>query len=245
MIQKGIVRVTLNLIRSIFPKSFANEVRRIHPKFLQDMWTTQSLNGQAIRTSFISRVFDEINFDYIIETGTFLGNTTIFLSSLSNAKTFTIDVNEKYSKFAQQRFLNLKSDRDVSFRVGKSEVILKEILDDIASDKLIFFYLDAHWGSNLPLREELLSVLDWGGNFIAIIDDFYVSSDLGYGFDSYGDKAVGPQEVPNFMNSELFSLNSDSRYETGAKRGSGVLISRDLLSSLSTKTTEKIKPVVV
>jgi hypothetical protein len=47
------------------------------------------------------------------------------------------------------------------------------------------FYLDAHWYSELPLVEELRTILKHTESCIIVIDDFRVPEDSNFGFDRY------------------------------------------------------------
>ena len=51
-------------------------------------------------------------------------------------------------------------------------------------------YLDAHWEREIPTRNEPVELANWGGNWVAIIDDFKIPEGLSYGFDQYEDKTV-------------------------------------------------------
>ena len=53
-------------------------------------------------------------------------------------------------------------------------------------------YLDAHWENFLPTTQEINDLIEWGGTFIAIVDDFQVPGFPEYGFDMYGESIVGP-----------------------------------------------------
>jgi hypothetical protein len=48
-----------------------------------------------------------------------------------------------------------------------------------------FIYLDAHWGKDLPLREEISIIASRWEKFIIMIDDFKVPDDDGYKHDRY------------------------------------------------------------
>lgn len=93
----------------------------------------------------------------------------------------------------------------------------------------VFFYLDAHWKDDLPLREELdLAFAHWP-QAAAMIDDFAVPDDPGYGFDDYGS---GHALTLAFLGSRAAPPAATwfpacvSSAETGAQRGC-VVLARD------------------
>ena len=85
------------------------------------------------------------------------------------------------------------------------------------------FYLDAHWEEHLPLRNELELISRKFNLWIAVIDDFNVPGDDGYGFDNYGAGQILNMDYIRqckINNAAIFFPNVSSKWETGAKRGS-------------------------
>ena len=96
------------------------------------------------------------------------------------------------------------------------------------------FYLDAHWNADLPLVEEIGIIASNWSEFIAMIDDFQVPHDEGYGYDDYGDHQ---RFTLNDFGStfERYALipffpTAPSDRETGHRRGCVVLVGRGELS---------------
>lgn len=90
----------------------------------------------------------------------------------------------------------------------------------------MFFYLDAHWGEDLPLRDELEIIFSKWKRPIVMVDDFQVpNSD--YGFDDYGPgKALNLSYIEPVVSDHKISVffpAVNSSEETGARRGSVVL----------------------
>jgi hypothetical protein len=85
------------------------------------------------------------------------------------------------------------------------------------------FYLDSHWERYLPLREEIELIFNNYSNALAIIDDFEVPDDPGYGFDKYSDEDqlteayLAKARVPKPLMYRYPSTKSSD--ETGARRG--------------------------
>jgi hypothetical protein len=75
--------------------------------------------------------------------------------------------------------------------------------------------LDAHWLDQIPTTEEILALLQWGGAWLATIDDFKVPSDDGFGFDKYGDVIIGPAIVQISEDVFMYVPSGPSNLETG------------------------------
>ena len=88
--------------------------------------------------------------------------------------------------------------------LGNSELSLELILKKISPDskQILVAYLDAHWYEQIPTTQELNQLDEWGGPFIALLDDFKVEDDPGYNFDEYDSVTVGLNLIPK--NKELF-----------------------------------------
>ncbi|ADE40199.1 O-methyltransferase [Candidatus Puniceispirillum marinum] len=81
-----------------------------------------------------------------VETGTFLGNTTVFLASFS-AKTYTIEPEEKLYEMARQRFANSPK---IDALKGTSEERFPELLPLLSGD--INFWLDGHYSGGITFK---------------------------------------------------------------------------------------------
>jgi len=118
----------------------------------------------------------------------------------------------------------------VELELGDSRRFISSLNDRGLSRERTFFYLDAHHFASVPLRDEIAQIAgDWS-EFVAMIDDFQVPGDDGYGFDSYGD--VGSLSLPYVADclSEhdlaAFFPSASSAEETGQKRGCVVICRR-------------------
>ena len=99
----------------------------------------------------------------------------------------------------------------------------------LSRDLLVFAYLDAHWGPDLPLREELEIIAAHWKRAVVMVDDFEVPGDSGYGFDDYGD---GAALTESYLRRAAALGSWTVRYpvapstvETGSRRGCCVLTS--------------------
>src|SRR6187551_1980564 len=138
------------------------------------------LNGQAGRQAAVTGMFQRIEFDLVVETGTYRGTTTEFLRSLTSAPIVTIEVDERLAFYSQARLRALPNLRVVH---GDSATEIRRLVFHKGRDaRLPFCYLDAHWHTRLPLRWEILEVLSAFPECCILIDDFEVPTDPGYRF---------------------------------------------------------------
>ena len=196
----------------------------IPPHVYFDRWSIQPFNGQAERWSTISAVAKRFKGTHAIETGTYLGSSTPYISSLVSGSTFTIEINAETVKKTRKRFEQNHAERNIHLIQGDSVQEIKKILQNIDPvTSRVLAYLDAHWLDKIPTTEEIISLAKWGGPWIAIIDDFNVPSDNGYGFDHYGDVIIGPAIVPKLEGLHVYVPSGPSNRETGVARGTGYI----------------------
>jgi hypothetical protein len=146
---------------------------------------------------------------------------------------FTCESSEEHYGFAQARLAALPN---VAITLGDSREFLRKILAGPlleASQQGVLFYLDAHWGLDLPLAAEVDLIFGACTKATVLIDDFQVPDDPGYRFDTYGpgltldacyiDAAVRMHRLRRFYPS------TPSLAETGMRRGCVVLSKDDAL----------------
>lgn len=128
--------------------------------------------------------------DAIVETGTFLGLTTRALARFG-VPVYSVEVNPAFFHLAR---VNLSRAGNVTTILGDSV----EVLRRLASRRTIarpLAYLDAHWESVLPLREEVRCLLGHWHEIVVVIDDARVPDDEGYRFDVYDGRAISIELV--------------------------------------------------
>ena len=200
-----------------------------HPEML-DLWGGP-FNGQCFRQLMYLDLVLACNFETIVETGTFRGSTTRFLAQNSGgAPVYSCEYGPLNFEFAKWR---LRSDRNLFLFNLDSRNFLRDL--KISRQARTFFYLDAHWGADLPLREELNLIVRSFENFVVMIDDFEVPNDPGYQFDDYGPgKRLSLRDFPLHQDNGIacyFPARSSSQ-ESGLKRGVIVLTSPELKGKL-------------
>jgi hypothetical protein len=180
-------------------------------------------NGQQGRTRIFLELLDLVQPKAIIETGTYRGTTTEFIAGSCPLPVFTLESdphNYYYSQFRLRRFKNVR------VLQGRSQELLTRMSRDPGiPGEAVLFYLDAHWGGELPAREELGIIISNWREFVVMIDDFQVPGDPGYGFEIYKNGSV--QDLDYFgdllSGLDVFFPALPSQTETGMKRGCVVL----------------------
>jgi len=136
------------------------------------------LNGSLARLAAYEEMKRRCSFDAVVETGTYRGETTIFFAS-TGCPVYSSEVNPRYLGYAQAR---LWSRPNVHFCLGDSRQFLRRLIQDstVSKDR-VFFYLDAHWHDDLPLRDEVDLIFRHWTRPVVMVDDFQVPDDHDYG----------------------------------------------------------------
>jgi len=241
-------RIIRNLITNLRNRINTPDFVSLLPQILEpvdwlDEWFMKPFNGQSQRIKHTIRLVDSFKPTIAIETGTYYGTSTTFLSRLVSGVTYSIEANPKYFEYSKNRLANEKS--RIQLVSGDSSLELPRILKAIpTSSNRILSYLDAHWYENVPTQQELESLINWGGGWIAIIDDFEIASDPGYKYDKYEKVTVGLELIPKGKNLEVWISALGSEYETGAVRGTGYVFTKQTRLSLSELALEDLVQIL-
>jgi hypothetical protein len=191
-------------------------------------------NGQERRIEAFNAVRERSAFEIICETGSSCGHTSAWLAELTGLPVVTMEVQEVPWRESQKNTVGL----DVRCLLGDSRTFLSALLD---GHPRTFFYLDAHWGPELPLAEEIDIIASRWADFVILIDDFKVPEDDGYRFDDYGCESVIalPLISPVLAKHTLtpYFPVAPSNTETGAVRGSCWIASHSMEPILSALPT--------
>lgn len=190
------------------------------------------LNGQRRREQIVRDVNRVVEFDRVIETGTYRGTTTEFFSAVFGVLIATVESSPRYYHYSRTR---LRDQRNVTVNLGDSRSFLRDLCRaGKAASEIVFIYLDAHWKDDLPLREELEIIGAGWIHAIVMVDDFQVPGDPGYTFDDYGPgKALTASYLPEMAGWEVFYPAAPSVKETGMCRGCVVLTSPSLVQAVT------------
>jgi predicted O-methyltransferase YrrM len=118
--------------------------------------------------------------DTIIETGTYMGATTLQFASMV-PHVYTIEANKEYHDQAKAKF----EGKNIESFLGSSADILDKVIAKMPITKKMLFFLDAHWGPNNPLLKELQIIGNAKIKPVIAIHDFKVPGHPELGFDSY------------------------------------------------------------
>ena len=182
------------------------------------------MNGQRGRQGIVRQIFRSIPVEAVVETGTFRGTTSQFLADVSGVTVYTVEAHERYFRYATKRLV----DRDIRVAHQDSRSFLRNLTQELGPESTVFFYLDAHWGEDLPLVEELEIIASNWPRSVIMVDDFEVPGDPGYGFDDYGpgkSLTEGLMRQISLAGWRLAYPALPSSGETGARRGAVILIS--------------------
>ena len=198
------------------------------------------MNGQGGRCRLISELILKGTPVAIVETGTYLGTTTEWLSGFQ-LPVLSCEVSHRNFGFSQRRLIETKN---VKLILGDSRSARRGMLAGpllTFQDETILFYLDAHWGDDLPLAEELDIIFSLCAKAIVIVDDFQVPDDPGYSYDDYGPgKSLTIEYARGAMERHELKIHYPSirsEDETGAKRGCAVFAKKPVAEFLLGQVT--------
>lgn len=185
-------------------------------------------NGQTGRQRLFAELVRLFDFSMIIETGTYRGTTTEFMSEQSGLPVYSAELHPRPFAFA---FVRLIGRRDVHLYRMDSRALIEALgKRDGLRGALPFVYLDAHWNDDFPLGDEINLIFRYWPASVVMIDDFQVPGDEGYGFDSYGAGATlcitYLEEHAEFRLIPFFP-SLPSQEESGSRRGCVLLVAEE------------------
>lgn len=171
-------------------------------------------NGQVARMRTVRALLNTFSPDAVVETGTFLGDTTRFFSG-NLIPVYSIEVKRLFFLAAKWR---LRGNRDVKLVHGDSRDVLGKLARHPPFERPLV-YLDAHWWHHLPLRSEVSQILVGWDESITLIDDFQVPEDPGYGFDTHDGIPLALDYLELPVSTLCAFPATPSHQESGGKRG--------------------------
>jgi predicted O-methyltransferase YrrM len=182
-------------------------------------------NWQSGRKRIFEDLASLIKFDVVIETGTWIGNTTGYMSEASGLPVVSAELTRRFHALARSRLRHMNG---ITLVNADSRALLRLLAaDEKLKSAFPFIYLDAHWYNDLPLDEEIELIAGTWDRFVVMIDDFKVPGDEGYGYDDYGPGKVLSLDYinPRIRQHRLavFFPAIRSTAETGLRRGCVVL----------------------
>lgn len=174
----------------------------------------EPFNGQDVRLRTVRGLIDRFDPDAFVETGTFLGFTTRFFAG-NRVPVYTVEVDPKFYLAARVR---LAWGGDVHVIKANS----RDAVADLARKRPFnrpLAYLDAHWWDDLPLRDEVRSILGGWSEALIVIDDIQIPGDDGYGYDEHHGVALSLDLLDLPEGAVAAHPAGPSEQETGARRG--------------------------
>ena len=169
----------------------------------------------------IARLIREYNINLLIETGTYIGSSTLALAELCK-KVITIESDVEYYDLANKLFKESHKKNILSI-LGNSPKVLNLVFTNIEEKNLLVF-LDAHWEENWPLLEELSTIQKHNLQPVIILHDVYnpLPGCEDFGFDSYNgnklDLGYIKQSLDNIYGKDNYSYYYNSK-ASGKKVG--------------------------
>ena len=196
----------------------------------------QPLNGQVHRQKMFRDIVGMFPPQAIVETGAFRGTSTSFFASMA-VPVYAVEINPRFYGYCATRFR--RQQQSVTVSHGDSRSFLQALAVDPSVPKAsVFFYLDAHWKEDLPLRGEVELIFSNWQHSVVMIDDFCVPG-TAYGFDAYGpDRTLDLDYLMPVLIAKKLAVyfpSVDVSQETGWKRGTAILCQDEALMAAMDK----------
>lgn len=165
--------------------------RRLTPYRLRVYPKGAAFQGDLILQEMVRRLAASGGITAVVETGTWQGSTTLFLSEVLPAvRIYTTESDSEYYRESRRR---LQDKLNVELHNLSSPDFLRRLLAQKVLGDCPFFFLDAHIYDEAPLLEEMRLLRDLP-QAIILIHDFEVPGNPAFGFDSY---RLGGALTPN------------------------------------------------
>ncbi|HEY5709592.1 MAG TPA: hypothetical protein VIS51_09370 [Solirubrobacterales bacterium] len=174
----------------------------------------EPFNGQATRRATFEFLVEKFAPTAFVETGTFVASTTRYLAGLG-IPTYTVEVNPGFQAVARRA---LRAAEGVTMLCGDSVAGIRYLASQGKVDRPLA-YLDAHWEERVPLAEELDTLFANWDDVIAVIDDFHVPGEPGYGYDIYAGIPLSADGIDLPGDALLAYPAVPPAVETGSRRG--------------------------
>lgn len=182
-------------------------------------------NGDTFICDEFLSIKSRFNIDTAIETGSCMFTTTKWLCENFDF-VWTVEINPEYAEYGEHKIAEFSN---VCSFVGVDSVnFINGLKDQIKKDQICIFFLDAHWGANCPLLDELKGIANLNLHHppVIAIHDFYTNHPDELGYDVYNGNALSKDYIDNAL--KMLELSYGCTYysyfntpdrSTGAKRG--------------------------
>jgi hypothetical protein len=176
------------------------------------------MNGDHLITDEMLRLKDLLGLKVAIETGTCFGSTTLWMAR-NFPFAITIESNQQYQDVAKERAKN-DSIGNIVFFLGQSETVLPHVLQSRSIGDDALFLLDAHWGDQCPLLDELYAIAVHKIKPAIVIHDMKNPNDDRFGFDKYNGQEFTFEWVKKYLD-VIYGPDGYTHYfNTGFKKES-------------------------
>ena len=147
-------------------------------------------HGDLVYQKCVALLLEIVPFTVAVETGTWQGNSTVFMSEHFKKQIITCEVIGMYYRECKLKLRNIENIKIIE---GSSPSVLEDVTRDSQLFETPFFFLDAHWFDYWILEEEL-KILGGLKKWVAVIDDFEVPDRPEFKYDKW---TRGDQEIKN------------------------------------------------
>ncbi len=191
-----------------------------------------AFNGQQFRIHMFEDLHAALKFSAFVESGSYRGVTTEYFAEFG-IPVYAVESNLRFYTFARLRLKRF--DDRLHLTCADSRHYLHQLAYDRRFPRQrVFFYLDAHWEEDLPLREELEIIYNFWPDAVVMVDDFQVPGTR-YAYDDYGEgKVLNVDYLRSLPVLKLWKFYPavDETHETGAKRGCVILCHNSDIASI-------------
>jgi hypothetical protein len=178
----------------------------------------EPFNGDHFICEEFINLRDKYGIDTAIETGSCMYSTTKWLSKNFN-NVWTVEINPIYADYGKHK---IQGKANVYANVGMTSIdfIYNNLTHNLLKKEKCIFFLDAHWGENCPLLDELDGISNLGleNPPVISIHDFYTGDPV-LGFDTYQNQPFNYDYVKKAVEKleQNYSCKYDFYYNTGEK----------------------------
>ncbi len=136
-------------------------------------------NGDGYLAAEVLRLKEAHGLKSAVETGTCLASSTLWLAEHFD-RVDTTEVNSSFATIARLR-VDALAQWKIHFSLGNASAMI-DLFGLFVGRGGSFVFLDAHWGANCPLLDELEAIAKTGSQPCIVIHDFQVPG-TDFGFD--------------------------------------------------------------
>jgi predicted O-methyltransferase YrrM len=145
----------------------------------------------------IRQIIHDHKIEVIVETGVNEGRSTVEFGCMSNDMVVVgIDNDSECLKLTSHKITSAGMANRIALFLGNSPDVLRNIMP-LLPDRTLYF-LDAHWESYWPLRDEITAIRS--GTGVIAIHDMKVPDHPELGWDAYRGQPVGTQDIQILSN---------------------------------------------